>query len=85
MIAPVSKTKQAIAFFQAGDVKKALGIINGWRPSKVVSVGELAVFKRGYGCLVNPSFYSQVGFLPRAEVEKAKTLFVAKFIDKKEK
>lgn len=85
MTAPVSKTQQCISLFKAGKHKEWLRIIDGWRASRVVSATDLAVFKRGYGCLVNPSFYKQVGWVPAAEVEKAKALFYTLFIEKKEK
>lgn len=80
MSKPVSKTSQAISFFQAGQFRECFRVIDRWRPSRVVSPGELAIFKRAYGCMTNPAFFGQLGFVCEIEVAKAKALFSAKFL-----
>lgn len=79
MGAPVSATQRARGAFRAGDLKGALRIVSGWRPSSVVSQSQLKVMSMGYECLVRPEFYRALGRDVDSRVAEAERVFVSVF------
>ena len=50
----------------AGDYKKALGIVKGFRFG--ITREESGQITRAYECFINPGFYSQIGKDPNIEI-----------------
>lgn len=78
MSQPVSKTRQAVEKFLSGDVKGALKIAGTFRIG--LTKDEQATLKRGYECMINPTFYVQLGKDPEECQRKACSLFRAKWV-----
>ena len=76
-MAPRSASQRARDCVKAGDLKGALKIVSGWRPSKVVSKEQLKVMSLGYECLVRPDFYRSLGRDVDLCVSEAKAVFLA--------
>lgn len=51
-----------------GEFKKALKIAKDFRFG--ISKSDSDAMKRGYECMVNPKFYSQIGYDPEKEIER---------------
>lgn len=79
MRGPLSATARVRAAVVAGDLKGALKITSGWRPSSLVSRENLRILVLGYECLIRPDFYRSIGRDPEAEIDKAKDVLIAVF------
>lgn len=73
-----TKTNQAREAYLNGDVKTALRIASSFRLG--LSREESILLKRGYECLVHPTFYIQLGMNPEKTVADALDLFRSKFL-----
>lgn len=79
MNAPLSATQRARNAAKAGDLKGALKIVSGWRPSNVVSKEQLRSMSLGYECLVRPDFYKALGRDVQVCISEAEKVFVSIF------
>ncbi len=79
MNAPLSASQRARNAAKSGDLKGALKIVSGWRPSPLVSKEQLKVMVLGYECLVHPAFYVGMGKDVKACVTEAEKVFVSIF------
>lgn len=70
----MGKTQQAIASFNAGDLKTALKLASSFRIG--ITRAQSAVLKRGYECLVWPEQYRQLKKDPDQCVAEAKSVFL---------
>ena len=70
MSEPVSKTKQMLALYTAGDIKGALRLASTFKIG--VPREEQKLLKRGYECIVHPQTYKQMGVVPEESIEVAK-------------
>ncbi|MED3746673.1 MULTISPECIES: hypothetical protein [Geobacillus] len=68
-----TKVKQAIEFYQNGDIKKALGFAKTFRIG--LTKEERSQLVRGYECIIHRAFYESIGKNPKEEIEKAKAIF----------
>ena len=76
-----TKTDRARELFESGDLKGALRIAS--RFNKGLSAEEQTILRRGYECMINPSFYASLGFNPVLCASMADRLFKSKFITSK--
>lgn len=77
MSVPIPASQRARDCAKNGDLKGALKIVSGWRPSEVVSKDQLKVMSLGYECLVRPDFYRSLGRDVDLCVSEAKKVFLA--------
>lgn len=77
----VSKTKQAVAKYIAGDIKAALRLVSDFRIG--ITQEEKKSLKRGYEAIVWPQNYRQLGKNPEDCVAMAKGVFEKKFLRRK--
>lgn len=75
---PVTKTAQAIARFQAGDIQGALRLAKGFRLG--ITRAERAQLARAYECFIRPDFYAQLGYCPKHEIELGTQTFSRLFL-----
>ena len=74
-------TDKAVALYHAGDVKGFLRIAKGFR--NFLTKEEKAQLARGFECVTNPGFYTQLGKDPNVEIEAAIAIFEKHWINKK--
>lgn len=75
-----SKTSQAVAAFEEGDLKLALKIASTFRMG--VTPEQAKALKKGYECHLYASTYIQMGQDPEACIEAARKVFQELFMAK---
>lgn len=68
-----TKAQQARELFNTGDHKGALRLAKGFKLG--LTKDEQKTLGTGYECMVNPSFYQQLGKDPAQCIEQAKQVF----------
>lgn len=76
----IKKTDKAIALFNSGDHKGALGIAKGFKLG--LTSEETKTLARGYECFVRPDFYESLGHKAEQLKADALMLFYSKWIKK---
>ena len=74
-----TKTSKAISILQSGCLKEALAIFSTFRVG--FTSEERRTLKIAYECLTgNARFYRQLGIDTRLEIEKSKSILLAKYL-----
>ena len=66
MMEPEKKSDTVRRLVAAGDYKKALSIVKGFRLG--IPGEDIGLMTRAYECITNPGFYSQLGINPEAAI-----------------
>lgn len=67
----MTKQKQAYLHLLSGNYKDALKLFKGFKMG--ITKDKSSIINRGWGCVTNPSFYTQLGFNVDTCVEEAVT------------